>query len=169
MCREMLVLEERELACVEVKGKMEGGRLTKPGRECVRGKNVWICPRVLARVVVHVSEWERDRGKASRYTRRETRRRARAATNSVTTGLSRQSPLQETQIKADLSSQDLFRALPTGSLDPEAILFPTVPRSVGRDDKEPGVETGPLLSGARVLVCNAQSHLLAWKRSAPVI
>lgn len=64
MCREMLVLEEKELARVEVKRKMEGGRLTKPGRECVRGKNVWICRRVLARVVVHVSERERERGKA---------------------------------------------------------------------------------------------------------
>lgn len=37
---------------------------------------------------------------------------------SVTTGPRRQSPLQETQIKADLSSQDLFRAVPTSSLNP---------------------------------------------------
>lgn len=100
--------------------------------------------------------------KRDRYTQRR-------ATNGVTTGLSRQSPLQETQIKADLSSQDLFRALPTGSLDPEAILFPTVPRSVGRDDKGAEVETGPLLSGACVLVCNTHSDLLAWKCSARVI
>lgn len=78
-------------------------------------------------------------------------RLARAATNRVATGPSRQSPLQETQIKADLSSRDLFRAPPTGSPDPEAILPPppTVPRSVGRDDKEPEVEAGaPLLSYA---------------------
>lgn len=61
MCREMLVLEEKELVCVEVKRKMEGGRLTKPGRECVAQKNVWICHRALARVIVHVSECEREK------------------------------------------------------------------------------------------------------------
>lgn len=162
MCREMLVLEEKELACVEVKGKMEGGRLTEPGRECVRGKNVWIrrsCVGTRGRARVRVGE-----RKGGRRTRQ-----SQAATNSVTTGPSRQSPLQETQIKADLSSQDLFRALPTGSHDPEAVLFPTVPRSVGRDDKEPGVETGPLLSGAHVLVCNTHSDVPARKCSAQVL
>lgn len=129
-----------------------------------------MCPRekrggIRGRARVRVGEEKRreeKEAKRARYT-------ARGYTNSVTTGLSRQSPLQETQIKADLSSQDLFRALPTGSRDPEAILFPTVLRSVGRDDKEPEVETGPLLSGARVLVCDAHSDLLAWKCCAQVI
>lgn len=56
---------------------------------------------------------------------------------SVTTGPSRQSPLQETQIKADLSSQDLFHAVPTSSLDPVAILFLSVLRSVSMGDEAP--------------------------------
>lgn len=82
---------------------MEGGRLTKPGRrEKKKEKNA----------VVRVSGREREG------------RRALAATSRVATGPSRQSPLQETQIKADLSSRDLFRAPPTGSLDPGAVLFP---------------------------------------------
>lgn len=53
---------------------------------------------------------------------------------SVTTGRSTQSLLQETQIKADLSSQD---AVPTSSLDPVAILFLSVLRSVRRGDEAP--------------------------------
>lgn len=140
MCREMLVLEERELACVEVKGKMEGGRLTKPGREtCPTGK----CKNgVGARGRARERERERRGGRTERdcFTQRETTQRA---TNSVTTGPSRQSPLQETQIKADLSSQDLFWALPTGSLRPGAVLFPSAPRSVEGDDKDPEVATPP--------------------------
>lgn len=61
---------------------------------------------------------------------------------SATTGPSRQSPLQETQIKVDLSSQDLFRAVPTGSLDPVAILFLSVLRSVRRGDEAPELSHG---------------------------
>lgn len=77
MCREMLVLEERELVCVEVKreGKKEGqkrsrGSEKKQGEnECGREKkNVWICKRVFACVFVRVagrcaSEQNRDRGR----------------------------------------------------------------------------------------------------------
>lgn len=47
MCREMLVLEEKELARVEVKRKMEGGRLTKPGKRMrLTGKCVDLPSRV---------------------------------------------------------------------------------------------------------------------------
>lgn len=88
--------------------------------------------------MVHVSECEREKegGKKGKGRQPHTARDDAKSANSATAGLSRQSPLQETQIKADLGSRDLLCAPPTGSLDPEAVLFPSVPRSVERDDKD---------------------------------
>ncbi|CAB1451621.1 unnamed protein product [Pleuronectes platessa] len=42
---------------------------------------------------------------------------------------------KETQIKEDLSSQDLFRAVPSSSVDPVAVLFLPVLTSVWRGDE----------------------------------
>lgn len=146
----MLVLEERELVSVEVKGKMERerkreGGLRKTGGECVWQKNVcmWILQTC---VCIHICAHGRVRDKEKNWKKREKGKArllhagwddAKSAGwyKSVTTGPSRQSPLQETQIKADLSSQDLFRVVPTSSLGPVAILFLTVFRSVRRVTK----------------------------------
>lgn len=61
MCREMLVLEEKELVCVEVKGKMKrerGGE--KVGAEKDRKRmgvteKVWICERVFAYIFMYMT------------------------------------------------------------------------------------------------------------------
>lgn len=56
MCREMLVLEEKELVCVEVKWKMERERKRVGAeKDRKRQKNVWICERVFAWIFVHMS------------------------------------------------------------------------------------------------------------------
>lgn len=168
MCREMLVLEEKELACVEVKGKMEGGRLTKPGRERVRGSAVWIRGR--ARVRAGRRKGGGGEEKEARRDRYPARGEARSASRHKqrNRGPEQTIPSPGNTDQSGFRQSRLVQALPTGSLDPEATLFPTVPRSVGRDDKEE-VETGPLLSGARVLVRYTHSDLLAWKCSARVI
>lgn len=145
----MLVLEERELVSVEVKGKMEREKKSRGGWERQEEnvsdrKNVcmWICERVFACIFVHMPVWDwakqrkkGEKGKARFLHAGRNDAKSTGWYKSVTTRPSRQSPLQETQIKADLSSQDLFRAVPTSSLDPVAILFLSVLRSVRRVTK----------------------------------
>lgn len=58
MCREMLVLEEKELVCVEVKGKMEGEKKSRGAekdgeRMCVTEKCVDLQTCVRMRICAH--------------------------------------------------------------------------------------------------------------------
>lgn len=131
---------------------------------------MWICHRALARSMVHVSECERERreGKKGKARQLHTARDDARSANSATAGLSRQSPLQETQIKADLGSRDLLCAFPTGSLDPEAILFPSVPRSVERDDKDLKLRRATPTSQATLFsgIFDTHSGFPAWRCSS---
>lgn len=108
---------------------------------CLTEKCFYVdCKCVFACIFVHMPVWDRakQRKKAEDGKARllhAGRDDAKSTGKSVTTGPSRQSPLQETQIKVDLSSQDLFRAVPTSSLDPVAVLFLSVLRSVRRGDE----------------------------------
>lgn len=55
MCREMLVLEEKELVCVEVKWKMERERKKEQAqRKKETGKRVDFQKRVFACIFVHM-------------------------------------------------------------------------------------------------------------------
>lgn len=153
----MLVLEEKELVCVEVKGKKKRrdrkrvGGLRKTGRKWVWEKRVdlraCVCMRICAHGHVRQSkiEIEGEKGKARLLHAGRDDAKSADCYKSVTAGPCRQSPLQETQIKADLSSQDLFRAVPTSSLDPVAILSFSVLRSVRRGDKAVEVSHSKIL------------------------
>lgn len=63
MCREMLVLEEKELVCVEVKGKMKreregesgGGGAWRDRKRMGVTEKVWICERVFAYIFMHMT------------------------------------------------------------------------------------------------------------------
>lgn len=110
---------------------------------------IWICRCVFACIFVHMPIWDRakqrkegEKGKARLLHAGRDDAKSAGWYKSVTTGPSRQSPLQETQIKVDLSSQDLFRVAPTSSLDPVAMLFLSVLRSVRRGDEAPEMSHG---------------------------
>lgn len=106
-----------------------------------------VCMRICAHGHVRQSkiEIEGEKGKARLLHAGRDDAKSADCYKSVTAGPCRQSPLQETQIKADLSSQDLFRAVPTSSLDPVAILSFSVLRSVRRGDKAVEVSRGKIL------------------------
>lgn len=106
-----------------------------------------VCMDICAHVRVRLSKikkGEREIGKARLLHAERDDAKSAGCYKSVTTGPRRQSPLQETQIKADLSSQDLFRAVPTSSLNPVAILSLSVLRSVRRGDEAPELSLGKI-------------------------
>lgn len=105
-------------------------------------REMCVCGFVMLCILVHtptVCEIQRKGDKVRLLHRGRHDAKSTGCYKRVTTGRCRQSLLQETQIKADLSRGDFLHAVPGSSFRPVAILSLSVLRSVRRGAAAPEV------------------------------